>query len=59
MTALQIRLMPELLDEGPACEKAAFGLLEIEADDRMLTVCTNVDSNGRHYHDGPYVPVII
>ena len=55
MTALQIRLMPELLDEGPACEKAAFGLLEIEADDRMLTVCTSVDSNGRHYHDGPYV----
>ena len=55
MAALEINLTPETLDACSACEKAAYGLLVIKAWGRILTGCVSNDSDGRHYHDGPYI----
>ena len=55
MEGLEINLTPEPIDAGPDYEKAAYGLLVIKVGDRILTSCVSNDSEGRHYHDGPYV----
>ncbi len=52
---LHIVLTPGVLDEGPSYEKAAFGLLEINAAGQVLTAAINADEHGRHYANGPYI----
>ena len=55
MSDLQIDLTPELLEEGPDYERAAFGLLEITAAGHLLTAAIRVQNDARHYDGGPYV----
>jgi hypothetical protein len=52
---LEISLTAELLGEGLAYEKAAFGLLEIKVGDQPLTACVSNDSDGSHYRNGSYL----
>jgi hypothetical protein len=54
-TNLQIGLTPELLDEGPDYERAAFGRLEIVAGDQMLAALVDAYDGRRNYQPGPYV----
>ena len=54
-TDLRIGLKPELLDEGPDYERAAFGRLEITAGDKMLAALVETDGNGPNYLPGPYI----
>ena len=51
---LQIKLFPELLDEGPAYERAAFGQLVISAGDQLLTALVETEGDSRTYKRGPY-----
>ncbi len=55
MNELQIALSQEVLDEGPDYEKATFGLLEIKAQDQILTAATRAEDNGNRWVSGPYV----
>ena len=52
---LKISLTPEVLGEGPEYERAAFGLLEIEASDRLLTALIGADNDQGKYQTGPYI----
>ena len=55
MSSLKISLIPVSLDEGPDYEKAAFGLLEIEADGKLLTAYISTDVAGHRYYRGTHV----
>jgi hypothetical protein len=55
MSDLRIKLTPGPLNEGLDYEKAAFGLLEIEAGGELCTAYISTDSEGHRYHSGPHV----
>ncbi len=55
MSDLRFNLTPAVLDNGNDYEKAAFGLLEITAGNRLLTGGFRSDAEGRNYARGPYI----
>ena len=55
MADLQFSLIPAVLNDGSDYEKAAFGLLEVTADSRLLTSGFLTDDEGRDYARGPFV----
>lgn len=55
MGELQFVLTPAVLNGGSDCEKAAFGLLEVNHGLRPLASGFRIDDEGRNYARGPYV----